>query len=89
MCIPVYRAMEQIETEYAHVLFADMEFDIPAAAFIRNLPECACFMGLPFTVYFKSGEVVAATASIQSARRVKQALDENFGDATGTAPSGG
>ena len=30
MCIPVYKIMEQIEEEYRHVAFRDMEFDVPA-----------------------------------------------------------
>lgn len=79
MCIPVYRAMEELEQAYKHVAFFDLDFDTPAADFIKNLPECASFTGLPFTVYFKDGKVVAATTSIQSRPRVKKALDETFG----------
>ena len=81
MCVPVYRAFEQLEDQYGHVVFRDMEFDIPAADFIRNLPECAAFMGLPFTVYFKKGKVVAATSSIQTLGQVTALLDEHFGGA--------
>ena len=79
MCIPVYVAMEELEQEYPHVAFNDQDFDIPAASFIRNLPECAYFMGLPFTVYFKSGKVAAATTSIQSKDQVIEILDREFG----------
>jgi len=79
MCIPVYRIMEELEKQYSHVAFRDMEFDIQAAMFIRNLPECTGFMGLPFTVYFKNGKVVAATTSIQNKNQVTQLLDREFG----------
>ena len=79
MCLPVYDIMESIEDEYSHVAFRDMAFDGPAAHTIRSLPETATFMGLPFTVYFKNGEVVAATSSIQSMDQVTTILDENFG----------
>ena len=79
MCIPVYCIMEELEREYKHVAFRDQDFDIPAANFIRSLPECASFMGLPFTVYFKNGKVVAATTSIQSKAQIKKILDEKFG----------
>ena len=79
MCIPVYRAMEQLEAEYPHVAVRDMEFDIPAANFIKDLPECASFMGLPFTVYFKHGSVLAATTSVQSTGQIKAMLDKHFG----------
>ena len=78
MCLPVYAAMENLEKSYDSVAFADMEFDIPDAAAIRNLPECSTFMGLPFTVYYKNGKVVEATSSIQSEEQVKTILDNNF-----------
>ncbi|MEJ5351644.1 MAG: thioredoxin family protein [Melioribacteraceae bacterium] len=79
MCIPVYRAMQELESEYNHVKFFDMEFDIPDAKVIRNLPECRGFAGLPFTVYYKNGKVVKATSSIQTKEQIKQILDEHFG----------
>ena len=66
MCIPVYVIIGELEREYPHVEFRDQDFDIPAASFIKDLPECRSFMGLPFTVYFKNGKVVAATTSIQN-----------------------
>jgi len=79
MCIPVYHIMEELEGKYPHVAFRDQDFDIPAANFIRSLPECASFMGLPFTVYFKNGKVVAATTSIQNKGQVTEILDKEFG----------
>jgi thioredoxin 1 len=80
MCIPVYEIMEGLEKEedYKHVKFADMDFDIPTAAIIRNLPQCSAFYGLPFTVYYKNGEVVKATTSIQSDDQVTEILNEVF-----------
>jgi thioredoxin 1 len=78
MCIPVYGIMEELEAEYTHVQMRDMDFDIPVASFIKNLPECALFMGLPFTVYFKNGKVVEATSSIQSKRQITWMLDKVF-----------
>ena len=78
MCIPVYAIMEELERTYPHVTFCDQDFDIPAAGFIRNLPQCASFMGLPFTVYFKKGEVVAATTSIQDENQIMEILGREF-----------
>ncbi len=80
MCLPVYDIMESLEDEYDHVAFRDMAFDHPVARTIRSLPETANFMGLPFTVYFKDGEVVAATSSIQSMDQVTAILDDNFAE---------
>ena len=79
MCIPVYKVMEVLETEYTNVKFADMEFDIPDAKVIRNLPECSGFLGIPFVVYYKKGKVVKATSSIQSKDQITGILNENFG----------
>lgn len=79
MCIPVYESMEDLESEYKNVKFADMAFDTPDAQVIRNLPECNGFQGLPFVVYYKNGKVVKATSSIQSMDQITEILDENFG----------
>lgn len=79
MCIPVYEVMEELESEYKNVKFADMEFDSPDAKVIRGLPECRSFQGLPFVVYYQNGKVVKATSSIQNREQVTTILDENFG----------
>ncbi len=78
MCIPVYGVMQELQHTYKHVAFRDMEFDGPIGHLIRNLPECQTFRGLPFTVYFKNGEVVKATTSIQSMDQVTEILDTQF-----------
>jgi thioredoxin 1 len=78
MCIPVYDAMAELQDDYEHIKFADMEFDHPEAHVIRNAPEASGFMGLPFTMYYKNGKVVKATSSIQSPEQIKQILDEKF-----------
>ncbi len=82
MCVPVYSIMEELEKTYTHVTFYDQDFDTPVAGFIKNLPECSSFMGLPFTVYFKNGKVVAATASIQNKDQIVEILEKEFGNAS-------
>lgn len=79
MCIPVYAITEELEEEYKHVKFYDMEFDIPDAHVIRNLPEVRGFMGIPFVIYYKNGKVVKATSSIQSRDQITAILDAEFG----------
>lgn len=78
MCIPVYEAMEELESEYPQVKFADMEFDSADAKVIRNLPEARSFAGLPFTIYYKNGKVVEATSSIQSREQIATILNKHF-----------
>lgn len=80
MCMPVYSAMETLRPDYNHVKFYDMAFDAPFSHVIKNLPECSNFMGLPFTVYYKNGEVVHATSSIQSTEQVQAVLDNHFSE---------
>jgi len=79
MCLPVYDVMEELEEERENIKFAVMAFDNPEAAVIRNAPECRGFMGLPFTMYYKNGEVAHATSSIQNMQQVTSILDEKFG----------
>jgi len=78
MCIPVYEIMEELEEERTDVKFAVMAFDSPEAQVIRNAPECRGFMGLPFTMYYKNGQVAKATSSIQNMDQVTAILDEHF-----------
>ncbi len=78
MCIPVYDIFEILQGNYADIQFRDMDFDIPVAAIIKGLPECREFWGLPFTIYYRNGNVVKATSSIQSAKEVKSIIDEVF-----------
>ena len=78
MCIPVYAIAEELEVEYRHVRFYDMEFDNPESHVIKSLPEVRGFMGIPFTIYYKNGKVVKATSSIQTKDQVKSILDKEF-----------
>jgi thioredoxin 1 len=78
MCVPVYRIAEELENEYKHVKFFDMEFDNPESKVIRNLPEVRGFMGIPFTIYYRNGKVVKATSSIQTKDQVKAILNKEF-----------
>src|SRR4030042_6395077 len=78
MCIPVYGIAEELEGEYKHVKFYDLEFDNPESHVIRSLPEVRGFMGIPFTIYYKNGNVVKATSSIQTKDQVKEILDKEF-----------
>ena len=76
MCLPVYDIMEELEEERPEIKFYSMGFDTPEAAPIRNAPMCRGFMGLPFTGYYKNGEMVKATSSIQSRDQITPILDE-------------
>ncbi len=78
MCIPVYQSMIELKSSYPHVAFHDFAFDAPDAQLIRSLPECQGFMGLPFTVYYKNGKVVAATSGIQTKEQIREILEREL-----------
>ena len=79
MCIPVFINMRQLEDEGSSTKFYAMGFDNPEATVIRNAPEARGFMGLPFTMYYKNGEIVKATSGIQSKDQIVEVLDRQFG----------
>jgi thioredoxin 1 len=81
MCIPVYGIAEEIENQYSHVQFYDMEFDNPESHVIRSLSEVKGFMGIPFTIYYKNGKVAKATSSIQTIEQVTSILNQEYGNA--------
>ncbi|MCK5082432.1 MAG: thioredoxin, partial [Candidatus Omnitrophica bacterium] len=78
MCIPVYDIVQNLESEYPHIQMRDRDFDIPSASYIRNLPECALFTGLPFTIYSKNDRVVKATSGIRDENQIRIILDDIF-----------
>ncbi|MEI7828624.1 MAG: thioredoxin family protein [Prolixibacteraceae bacterium] len=78
MCIPVYGIAEELEEEYKHVKFFDLEFDNPESHVIRNLPEVRGFMEIPFTIYYHHGKVVKATSGIQTKAQITAILNEMF-----------
>jgi thioredoxin 1 len=79
LCIPVYRIALELEEKYKHVKFYDMEYDNPESYFFHALPEVRDFEEIPFTLYYKNGEIVKATAGIQTMAQVKAILDQEFG----------
>ncbi|MDP3912884.1 MAG: thioredoxin family protein [Bacteroidota bacterium] len=87
MCVPVYRIAEELEGEYSQVKFFDMEFDNPESQVIRALPEVRSFMGIPFTIYYKNGQVVKATTGIQNKAQIIRVLDNEYSEAIAPSPA--
>lgn len=84
LCIPVYRIAEELEGKYSHVKFFDIEFDHPDMYFFHSLPEVQDLPEYPFTVYYKNGQIVKATAGIQTRSQVVAILEKEF---TQTVPA--
>jgi thioredoxin 1 len=78
ICIPVYRIAEELEEKHSHVKIYDMEYDNPESYFFHALPEVRDLMEMPFTIYYKNGKVVKATAGIQTKAQMINILDREF-----------
>lgn len=80
MCIPVYKAMEQMEQEgqFGNVKFLTVDFDSEAATPVRDSEKCSDFRGLPFTAYYKNGEIVHATSSIQTKAQIEENIESVY-----------
>lgn len=78
LSISVYRIVEEIENDYRHVKFYDLEFDNPESNGIRNLQEVIRGSTIPFILYYKSGKVVKVASGIQTKAQVKAILDKEF-----------
>jgi len=78
LCIPVYRIAEELEEKYSHVKFYDMEYDNPESYFFHALPEVSDLDEIPFTVYYKNGVALKATAGIQNKKQVEAFLNYEF-----------
>lgn len=81
MCIPVYKEMEILIglDKYKDVCFLVINFDTPSAMKIKREKLCRGFRGLPFTVYYKNGESVHATSSIQSRKQLEDNISKHLG----------
>ena len=78
MCIPVYGIAEELEDEYKHVKFCDMEFDNPESLIVRNLPEVKDLNSIPYTVYYQGGNAVMATSGTQTKEQISININELF-----------
>jgi thioredoxin 1 len=49
MCIPVYGIAEELEAEYKHVKFYDMEFDNPISSSIQTKDQVKAILNKEFS----------------------------------------
>jgi len=80
LCVPVYRTMEELEEEFNHVRFFDMEYDNPASYFFHAMPEVQNLTEIPFTVFYKGGQAVKATAGLQTKAQIKAILKKEYSE---------
>lgn len=78
VCIPVYRAAEELEAAYLHVKFFDLEYDNPESFFFHTRPEVQDLAEHPFTIFYKNGRAVNAISGVQPKSLIKVLLDKEF-----------
>lgn len=76
--IPVYRIAEELENVYFHVKFFDMEFDNPESQVVRNIPEVTGLTGIPILLYYRNGQLVKATAGIQTKDQIINIIEQEL-----------
>lgn len=86
--VTAYRIAEQLEYQYRHVKFFDMEYDNPDSQVIRSIPEVQSCNKIPITVFYKNGIVVKATSSIRNKDHIISILEEEYPSAVSVNSSG-
>lgn len=81
-CIKVFEAMEELGLGYKHISFYDMEYDDPLSHVMRRAPMVSSLNELPFTAFYKKGEMVCAVEGAQTLHELKTLLDEIFWEGT-------
>ncbi len=76
--IEVYRIAEELEKQYSHVKFYDMEFDNPESSDLKNTLEYYNIANIPLVAYFRSGNLVNVSLGNQTQQQFKSLLDNSF-----------
>ncbi|NLU38134.1 MAG: thioredoxin family protein [Bacteroidales bacterium] len=59
--IPVYRILEELQTEYTPVKFFDMEYDNPESSIVCELFADESEAKVPFLLFYENGELIYRT----------------------------
>jgi len=78
VCIPVFRIAEELESEFSHVRFYDMESDNPESQMICSMTEVLSFTGLPLTIYYRNGQIAKVTTDIHSKEQLVNFLEHEL-----------
>lgn len=76
LCVPVYRAIEELGNEFQQIKFYDMEYDNPEFYFFHARPEVSNLDEIPFTTFYHRGEAVKSVAGMQTKVQLKKFLNE-------------
>jgi thioredoxin 1 len=72
--IPVYRVLEELQTEYTKVKFFDMEYDNPESRVVcelfADMPEAK----IPFLLFYEDGELVQHTWGTKTKEQIEEII---------------
>ena len=74
----IYRIAEELETQYPHVKFFDIEFDNPESNVLKNALDYYNITDVPLVYYFKNGEMANVSFGRQTPEQIKAILDKEF-----------
>jgi thioredoxin 1 len=77
-CVPVYKIAEELEIQFQHVKFFDMEFDNPESSVLKNVIEYYDLRNIPLVGYFKNGTLVEVSFGIQTKEEITTVLNKEF-----------
>jgi len=80
--IPVYRILEELQTEYAPVKFFDMEYDNPESQVVYKLfvdmPEAK----IPFLLFYENGELIFRSWGTKTKKEIEKMIQTQSHKAT-------
>ncbi len=78
--IPVYRILEELQTEYTPVKFFDMEYDNPESQVVCKLfvdmPEAK----IPFLLFYENGELIFRSWGTKTKEELVLLVEEMLGN---------
>jgi thioredoxin 1 len=76
--ILIYRIVEELEKQYPHVRFFDIEFDNPESNVFKVALDYYKITDVPIVCCFKNGEMVNVLFGCKTEEEVKAILDKEF-----------
>lgn len=76
--IAIYNIMEEVQAEYPHIAFYDLEFDNPEFEMVRTHYACNHKNDVPYVIYLQNATLIRITNGSQKKEDVTVILHELF-----------
>lgn len=78
--IPVYRILEELQTEYTPVKFFDMEYDNPESHVVCKLFVDMSEAKIPFLLFYENGELIFRSWGTKTKEELVLLVEEMLGN---------